>query len=457
MNFDKVLFVFIFMLIIGFLSTLLHSWLGIFKTKYNLETLGSELDNWLLTNGSKQYVSDARLIDYVNYHAPLFNADDNEQNISLAREMSLKKIINEYKDLYYPSLDVEKEVECVVYFPKLRLYEVFDKLKNEIPQPSTFVLLKRNYQKMYTLEHSNYVFSKRLEINPKKYIDDQSFLIMCQAPRLICDDSMTSKMAQKIRNKNAISLNNKFRYTEFRPTVAILSSFKNAAASIKEWLFHHAFEGVTQFVLIDDNSTDTTKEEINKFLKHWHETKIDLAILPPPKQKILVNQLRHYDHLVTTTWAIHVKVSQFVYARDIYKDIISFAENIPENVDSIYLFWKIFNIPNKNVESLIKTCTKRQGIESCLGVGQTMYRVSKLPNQQERVRLKNLNQSTGKKYMDASGKQIKIDVHLNDGCKFSNKFKLHLNYYKYNMPGCDEEDGELRDKQKFRQNQGMSV
>ena len=347
-------------------------------------------------------------------------------------------------------MQIEQEVECVVYFPKLALHEIFTKLKDEVPQPTKFLLLKQNYQKIYQLEHSNYVFLKNLDLRPKNYIDDQSFLIMCTAPRLICDDSMTSKMARKFRNKNVITLSSKVRYRhDATTTVGIITSFKNAAANIEEWLRHHAYEGVTQFVFIDQESTDSTKEVISHFIKNWHESKIEVAILPPPKQKILINQLRHYDYLMTTTWAMYVELNQFVYARQKYKNIVSFAENIPEAVDSIYLFWKVFNIP-KGAKSLINDCTKTQPTESCLGIGQTMYRVNKLPGKPERVRLKNLHHSTGTYYTDASGKKINVGQKQHSGCKSSDRFHLHLNYYKRNMINCDQEDTELKSKQRFR-------
>ncbi len=462
MKLQEILFVAFFVLILSFLSTLLHSWLGNFKIKYNLETLGIELNNWLNAKKVKNYVENARLIDYVNYHEVPFHADDNQQNISSAIDMSLKKIIHDYTDHYNINLEFEQEVECVVYFPKLALYEIFSKLKNEVPQPTRFLLLKRNCQQIYELEHSNYVFLKNLDLHPRNYIDDQSFLIMCGAPRLICDDSMTAKMAQKVQNKNAIMLSSKVshinhvkttveisKYRDTKTTVGILTSFKNEAANIEEWLRHYAFEGVTQFVFIDRNSTDSTKELINNFIQNWHESKIYVAILPQPKQNTLVNQLRHYDHFMTTTWAIHVQIDQFVYARQKYRDIVSFAENIPEGVDSIYLFWKVFNIPD-GAKSLINDCTKTQSTESCFGIGQTMYRVNKLPGKPDRVRLKNLHHSTGSYYTDASGKKLNVDQKQNFRCKLSDGFDVHLNYYKRNISNCDQEDTELKRKQRFR-------
>ena len=70
------------------------------------------------------------------------------------------------------------------------------------------------------------MFLKNLDLRPKNYIDDQSFLIMCTAPRLICDDSMTSKMARKFRNKNVITLSSKVRYRhDATTTVGIITSF----------------------------------------------------------------------------------------------------------------------------------------------------------------------------------------------------------------------------------------
>ena len=40
------------------------------------------------------------------------------------------------------------------------------------------------------------------------------------------------------------------------PTVGALAIFMNEAHFMFEWLLHHSLEGVSQFMLLDQNSTD---------------------------------------------------------------------------------------------------------------------------------------------------------------------------------------------------------
>jgi glycosyltransferase involved in cell wall biosynthesis len=43
-------------------------------------------------------------------------------------------------------------------------------------------------------------------------------------------------------------------------SLAIVSMFKDEAATIKEWIIHHKLEGVQEFILLNNGSTDNSPE-----------------------------------------------------------------------------------------------------------------------------------------------------------------------------------------------------
>ena len=201
MKLQEIFFVAFFVLMMAFLSTLIHSWLGNFKIKYNLETLGAELNSWLHAKKTKNYVENARLIDYVNYHDVPFDADDNPHNASSAMELSIKKIINDYKDHCNTNLEIEQEVECVVYFPKLALHEIFSKLKDEVSRPGIALYGYVNNNK--GIANSNNKWYNEVTKDMNKYIKEYNKDINMK----ILNENINNKMNGKNINIKYIKCN----------------------------------------------------------------------------------------------------------------------------------------------------------------------------------------------------------------------------------------------------------
>jgi hypothetical protein len=62
------------------------------------------------------------------------------------------------------------------------------------------------------------------------------------------------------------------------PTLGILSIFRDEAQGLHEWLLHYAAEGVRQFVLLDQESTDNGTHTALAFAeKH---PRVDITVIP---------------------------------------------------------------------------------------------------------------------------------------------------------------------------------
>ena len=48
-------------------------------------------------------------------------------------------------------------------------------------------------------------------------------------------------------------------------TLGVLALFQNEATRVSEWMTHHTVEGVSQFVLLDQESTDNTVQLVRNF------------------------------------------------------------------------------------------------------------------------------------------------------------------------------------------------
>lgn len=50
--------------------------------------------------------------------------------------------------------------------------------------------------------------------------------------------------------------------------LALLCQYQNGATTLRSWLQHHIWQGVQHFFLIDDNSTDNSKEILQEFIEN---------------------------------------------------------------------------------------------------------------------------------------------------------------------------------------------
>ena len=125
------------------------------------------------------------------------------------------------------------------------------------------------------------------------------------------------------------------------PTVGILSIFRDESQLIGEWLRHYLAEGVSQYVLIDSESTDSSVDVINFFASH-HRRCVQVDLLSLNGSHNQLNAYNMFAHVLRTDWALVVDVDEWVYARLQYHTIPEFLQSLPASAGLVILPWKRF-------------------------------------------------------------------------------------------------------------------
>ena len=93
-----------------------------------------------------------------------------------------------------------------------------------------------------------------------------------------------------------------------RATLGILGIFKNEAQVMAEWVRHYVAEGVTQIVLINDNSTDGG-DDIARSL--------GVTVVPSIGAGQQILNYMYYAPSLTTEWQLIADLDEFAYARPV--------------------------------------------------------------------------------------------------------------------------------------------
>ena len=321
----------------------------------------------------------------------------------------------------------------------------FDIVKKEGLQEFVFAKpgLRRKYNENY---HHNEITFKL------PYFDDETFIKMCYTKNLIVDSSDTSFCAKCVNENRVVEIETSKRLSPslllLQPSVVsvgIISVFKNEAQVIYEWLLHHAKEGVSQFLLIDNDSTDDYHAQITKFLDTWEETKIQVDIKYGREKHKQIKHIHDNDHLIKTTWCMSIDLDEFVYSRLGFDKITDYLQSLEtsENgrkTEQIWLYWKMFgsNSMMKQPRSVIDGFTKRQSFLNCAGNGKTMYRTREIEGQRPRMRSAHRAISAHKDFTirDSMGRKItrnpqapRPSSNPSGGCKNGSECFLHINHY----------------------------
>jgi hypothetical protein len=146
--------------------------------------------------------------------------------------------------------------------------------------------------------------------------------------------------------------------------LCLIAIFKNETQIIKEWVNHYLNQGVQQFFLIDNGSTDNyfsiiEPYIINKIIYLVKDSK-------PHSQAELYN--KYFLNLCKKyTWAIICDLDEFIYSKNGFKNINQYLchMNKYKHISQIFIPWKMFGSNGYNTldklqpESVIKTFTKR--------------------------------------------------------------------------------------------------
>lgn len=154
-------------------------------------------------------------------------------------------------------------------------------------------------------------------------------------------------------------------------SIGVIAMFKNESHILEEWIKHYINEGVCQFILINNGSTDNFRH----ILKPYMNTKIKIYLYDdynrPDKNKenFQINCYNKYfkkacaePKFKNCGWYIVCDLDEFIYARRGYKKIYEVVKNIPNNVGQIQIPWKMFGSNNhlKQPKSVIKSFDKRE-------------------------------------------------------------------------------------------------
>jgi len=208
--------------------------------------------------------------------------------------------------------------------------------------------------------------------------------------------------------------------------LSILAMFKNESMIIKDWVEHYIKEGINHFYLIDNGSTDDYWEKIKIYEKYITLVK-DPTRLEKGTQTYLYNKI--YLNIVKneTKWLIICDVDEYIYSRNGYLKITDVLNKLPENVEKIWLPWKIFgsNGNIKQPDNIIKSFTKRKlDYKNDKGHGKTICKTKNLNNFGCCGHIVSLSKNNI--CYTANGDNWDNINFTNEYC---NKLNLHLNHY----------------------------
>ena len=132
-----------------------------------------------------------------------------------------------------------------------------------------------------------------------------------------------------------------FGWRRGEPTLGLMAIFKNEAMWMTEWLTHYAEEGVSQFVLLDQGSTDNGPALARAFGQRRSDLRLQVFDdgVRPNEQEL--NYGRHI-RFVTTDWLLIVDLDEMMYARKGYSTLTQYLAGLPSHISLVAVAWKLF-------------------------------------------------------------------------------------------------------------------
>lgn len=159
---------------------------------------------------------------------------------------------------------------------------------------------------------------------------------------------------------------NKMKEEQFPHTLAIVAIAKNEANNIREWIAYHLVVGVDIVYLYDNESDDSTKEQIQEFIDMG---KVIYTYFPGKNQ-----QLPAYDHAIANyknecKYMAFIDCDEFLavpYGKELVKVIDEIISNSP-NAGGLGVNWALYGssgYEKKQTGLLIETYLKRGNIDA---------------------------------------------------------------------------------------------
>jgi len=127
---------------------------------------------------------------------------------------------------------------------------------------------------------------------------------------------------------------------DYKYDLGILAIFKNEEMVIEEWIEHYIWQGVDHFYMIDNGSTDDSKDKLLPYIKRGIVTYYYL----PEKYK----QSDHYNYVYKNKskkeckWLIICDIDEYIYNRqkNTIKDYLNRLDY--NDVGSVLIHWTMF-------------------------------------------------------------------------------------------------------------------
>lgn len=140
-------------------------------------------------------------------------------------------------------------------------------------------------------------------------------------------------------------------------TLGLVAIFKNEAIILKEWLEHYIREGVENFYLINNGSTDNYFE----IIKNYNNV---LLINDSKKHSQTELYNKHFYEIckLECKWIIICDLDEFIYSRRGYNRISDYLDSLDSSIGQIKIPWKMFgsNKIVKQPKSVIHSFNKRE-------------------------------------------------------------------------------------------------
>ena len=139
--------------------------------------------------------------------------------------------------------------------------------------------------------------------------------------------------------------------------LGLVAIFKNESVILKEWLDHYINEGVQQFYLINNGSTDNFFE----IIKNYNNI---LLINDSKKHSQTELYNKHFYNICKSEckWVLICDLDEFIYSRKQYNKISEYLNSLNESVGQVKIPWKMFG-SNKIIKqpiSVIDGFNKRE-------------------------------------------------------------------------------------------------
>ncbi len=144
--------------------------------------------------------------------------------------------------------------------------------------------------------------------------------------------------------------------------LTIISVFKDEEHVIEEWIKHHKLEGVDNFILLNNNSTDNSP----LIAKNMGCKVIDAPLNFKQEYYLNLYACGRVSSKIKSKWIMLIDIDEFVYARNGYEKITDYLNSLSSKVDSVRLTFKQFGssndvfIKNSVIDSFVKRAPDNQ-------------------------------------------------------------------------------------------------